>query len=370
MEKEESAFTWQDLAPIGEFIPALEAFWSRGVVTNTGPYHRQLGAKLCENLGVDHVSLFASGTLALFTALHALRINGEVITTPFSFPATSHSLLWNNITPIFADIDPLTCNLDVGKIEEAITPQTTAILPVHCYGCPCDVEGMQELADTYGLMLIYDAAHAFDVRYRGESLLKHGDLSVLSFHATKVFNTFEGGAIISPDERTKQRIDYLKNFGFANETTVTAPGINGKMSEVNAAFGLLQLKYIDDVIDQRRRSCDLYRTGLANVPGITLLAEQDETVSNAAYFPIFVEPDFAITRDELYFMLRERGIHGRRYFYPLISTMPMYRSLPSAAPGNLPNAVRTAEKVICLPLFAKMRDEDVWEVIRCIVEAA
>lgn len=368
--KENIYVTRPYLPPLEEFIPYLEAIWESGVVTNNGPFHKQLEAELSEHLGVEHVSLFANGTLALVTALQALRVNGEVITTPFSFPATSHSLLWNNITPIFADIDPMTCNLDVDKIEEAITPQTTAILPVHCYGTPCDVEGLQDLADTYGLMLIYDAAHAFDVRYRGESLLKHGDLSVLSFHATKVFNTFEGGAIISPDERTKQRIDYLKNFGFANETTVTAPGINGKMSEVNAAFGLLQLQYIDDVIGQRRRSCDLYRAGLASVEGITLLREQNDTVPNAAYFPIFVEPEFALTRDELYFALRERGIHGRRYFYPLISTMPMYRSLPSAAPENLPNAVRTAEKVICLPLFAEMQKEDVQEVIRCIAEAS
>jgi dTDP-4-amino-4,6-dideoxygalactose transaminase len=280
--------TQPHLPPLEEFIPYLEQIWDNKILTNNGPFHQQLEQALCDYLGVEHLALFTNGTIALVTALQALRITGEVITTPYSFVATSHSLLWNNLSPVFVDIDPNTCNLDPAKLEEAITPQTTAILPVHCYGNPCEVESIQKIADTYGLKVIYDAAHAFGVHYKGQSLLTHGDLSVLSFHATKVFNTFEGGAIVCRDAKTKQRIDYLKNFGFAGEVTVMAPGINGKMSEVNAAFGLLQLQYIDKALARRKEIEARYREALAGVLGISLLPLPQDTIGNGSYFPILV----------------------------------------------------------------------------------
>ena len=296
------------LPPLEEFIPYLEQIWDSKRLTNNGPFHNKLEEELCAYLGVKHLSLFTNGTIALVTALQALRISGEVITTPYSFVATAHSLLWNNITPVFVDIDPVTMNLDPEKIEPAITPNTTAILPVHCYGNPCDVERIQEISDTYGLRVIYDAVHAFGVKYKGESLLRHGDLSVLSFHATKVFNTFEGGAIVCPDEKTKRRIDFLKNFGFSDEVTVTAPGINGKMSEVQAAFGLVQLKHVDEAIARRHRIHDQYRKLLADVDGITMAEKPSEVVSNYAYFPILVGPQYPLSRDELYQRLRDNGV--------------------------------------------------------------
>jgi len=347
------------LPPLEEFIPYLQQIWESKVLTNKGPFHQQLEQALCDYLGVENLALFANGTLALVTALQALRITGEVITTPYSFVATSHSLLWNNIKPVFVDIDPTTCNLDPDLIESAITPQTTAILPVHCYGNPCAVERIEQIANTYGLKVIYDAAHAFGVKYKGESLLRHGDLSVLSFHATKVFNTFEGGAIVCPDAKTKQRIDYLKNFGFAGEATVVAPGINGKMSEFNAALGMLQLKFVDEALARRRAIAARYRTTLAEVAGISLLPPPEDTEHNAAYFPIFVGPDYPLTRDELYEYLKQRGILGRRYFYPLISEFPMYRGLPSAAVTNLTQASRIAQSVICLPIYPGLTDDEI-----------
>lgn len=358
------------LPPLEEFIPYLEQIWDSKRLTNNGPFHNELEEELCSYLGVKHLSLFTNGTIALVTALQALRISGEVITTPYSFVATAHSLLWNNITPVFVDIDPVTMNLDPEKIEAAITPHTTAILPVHCYGNPCDVERIQEIADTYGLKVIYDAAHAFGVKYKGESLLNHGDLSVLSFHATKVFNTFEGGAIVCPDEKTKKRIDFLKNFGFSDEVTVTAPGINGKMSEVQAAFGLVQLKHVDEAIAQRSRIHEQYQKLLANVRGITLMEKQACEVSNYSYFPIVVEPAYSLSRDELYERLKEHGIHGRRYFYPLISSMPMYRGLPSSDVGNVKNAHRIAQSIICLPMYPDLTDEQVQMIADLIVSNA
>jgi len=357
MPEEPVYVTQPDLPPLDEFIPYLEQIWQNKQLTNNGPFHRQLERALCEYLGVEHLALFTNGTIALVTALQALRITGEVITTPYSFVATSHSLLWNGIKPVFVDIDPNTCNLDPERIEEAITPQTTAIMPVHCYGNPCAVERIQQIADTYGLKVIYDAAHAFGVEYKGESLLRHGDLSVLSFHATKVFNTFEGGAIVCPDAKTKQRIDYLKNFGFANEVTVVAPGINGKMSEVNAAFGLLQLKHIDDALLRRKQIETRYREALADVPGITMLPMPPDSEGNASYFPIFVGDDYALNRDALYQKMKDAGINGRRYFYPLISDMPMYRGLPSARSENLVAAHCSASEVICLPIYPDLLDE-------------
>lgn len=344
------------LPPLEEFLPYLEQIWENKILTNNGPFHEQLEQALSDYLGIEYLSLFTNGTIALVTALQTLRIAGEVITTPYSFVATAHSLLWNNITPVFVDIDPVTMNLDPEKIEAAITPRTTAILPVHCYGNPCDVERIQQIADTYGLRVIYDAAHAFGVKYKGASLLKHGDLSVLSFHATKVFNTFEGGAIVCRDSKTKRRIDYLKNFGFADEVTVTAPGINGKMSEINAAFGLLQLQYIDNALDRRRKIEAQYRKRLANVPGIALLPLQADTTTNASYFPILVTEKYPISRDDLYQKLKENGISGRRYFFPLISDMPMYRGLSSARRENLPLAVEAANQVLCLPIYPELGD--------------
>lgn len=354
------------LPPLEEFIPYLEQIWESKWLTNNGPFHQQLERALCEYLGVEHLALFTNGTIALVTALQALRITGEVITTPYSFVATAHSLLWNNIQPVFVDIDPATMNLDPDRIEAAITPQTTAIMPVHCYGNPCNVERIQQIADTYGLKVIYDAAHAFGVQYKGESLLKHGDLAVLSFHATKVFNTFEGGAIVCPDAKTKQRIDYLKNFGIADEVTVMAPGINGKMNEVQAAFGMLQLKHIDYAIERRKAVDRRYREYLRDVLGITVLSEPSDTEQNYAYFPILVGPDYPISRDDLYLQLREAGIHARRYFYPIISDMPMYRGLPSAAQSNLPNAKVVAEQILCLPIYPDLAENDQQRVMQIV----
>ena len=359
--------TQPDLPPLDEFMPYLQQIWDSKVLTNGGPFHQQLEAALAEYLGVKHISLFTNATIALVTALQSLRISGEVITTPYSFVATAHSLLWNGIKPVFVDIDPDTLNLDPSKIEAAITPQTTAIMPLHCYGRPCDVNAIQSLADNYNLKVIYDAAHAFGVRQQGQSILQHGDLSVLSFHATKVFNTFEGGAIISPDARTKQHIDHLKNFGFVNETTVVATGINGKMSEFNAALGLLQLKHVDKAIARRQAIDAHYRDLLANVPGIRLLAPVKDTESNQSYFPILVEPNYPLSRDALYYQMKEAGIHGRRYFYPLISDFPMYRGLPTAHAAHLPVANATASKVICLPIYPALSDDDVQRVAAMII---
>ena len=339
------------LPPLQEFVPYLERIWESGWLTNSGPFHNELEAALTKYLGVEYLALFANGTIALVTALQALRITGEVITTPYSFVATAHSLLWNSIMPVFVDIDPSTCNMNPEKIEQAITPRTTAIMPVHCYGNPCDVKRIQQIANIYGLKVIYDAAHAFGVNYNGESLLNYGDMSMLSFHATKVFNTFEGGALVCHNAQTKQRIDYLKNFGFADELTVMAPGINGKMNELQAAFGLLQLKYVDESIVRRRAIDALYREGLNNLKGITCLPISVNADKNCSYFPILVDTDYKISRDALYSRLKDKGIFSRRYFYPLISDMPMYRGLQSAKPSNLPVAKQISEQVICLPIY-------------------
>ncbi len=339
------------LPPLEEFIPYLEQIWESKQLTNNGPFHQQLEKALGEYLGVEHIALFTNGTIALITALQSLRITGEVITTPYSFVATSHSLLWNGIKPVFVDIDRDTFNLDPAKIEAAITPQTTAIMPVHCYGRPCDVEAIRQIADNYNLRVIYDAAHAFGVRDASGSILRHGDMSVLSFHATKVFNTFEGGAIVCPDARTKDHIDHLKNFGHVSEVSVVAPGINGKMSEINAAFGLLQLKHIDAALARRRAIDATYRERLAGVKGIQCLQEGQGQQANYAYFPILVGPEYPISRDALDQRLREHGINPRRYFHPLISSFSMYRGLPSAHPDNLPVASAVAQQILCLPIY-------------------
>ena len=342
--------TQPHLPPLEDFIPYLEQIWDNKILTNGGPFHRQLEKALCEYLGVEHIALFSNGTLALVTALQALRITGEVITTPYSFAATAHSLLWNDLKPVFADIAPGSFNMDPARIEAAITPQTTAILPVHCYGQVCDVDAIQTLADQYNLKVIYDAAHSFGVRDAGGSILRHGDMSILSFHATKVFNTFEGGAIVCPDAKTKQRIDYLKNFGFANEITVVAPGINGKMNEVQAAFGMLQLQHVDAALARRRELYEAYCERLAGIPGLQC-PEYVGIVPNHSYFPLLVQPDYPLSRDAVYEKLRANNIFGRRYFYPLISNMPMYRGLNSAHPDNLPLAHDASNRVICLPMY-------------------
>lgn len=357
------------LPPLAEFIPYLTKIWNSRVLTNGGPFHQQLERALCEYLGVKHIALFSNGTLGLVTALQALRITGEVLTTPYSFVATAHSLLWNGITPVFVDIDPKTLNMDPKRIEAAITPQTTAIMPVHCYGHPCNVEAIQKIADNYNLKVIYDAAHAFGVEDDGGSILRHGDMSVLSFHATKVFNTFEGGAIICPDARTKQRIDHLKNFGFVDELTVVAAGINGKMSEINAAFGMLQLQHIDEALKRRGEIDALYREYLAGVPGIRCLCSSGESSANYSYFPILVEKNYPLERDVLYALLKENNIFSRRYFYPLISDFPMYRGLPSAHRDNLPVAKEASQKVLCLPIYPALSDGEVFAIAEVIARA-
>jgi len=340
------------LPPLEEFTELLKQIWDNKILTNNGPFHIQFEQKLAEYLGVKYISLFSNGTLALITALQALYITGEVITTPFSFVATTHSLWWNNIKPVFADIEPEHFNLDPDRVEAAITPQTTAIMPVHVYGNPCKLERFQQIADTYGLKLIYDAAHAFGVKINGESILNFGDLSILSFHATKVFNTIEGGAIVCQDEKTKKRIDYLKNFGFTGETTVIEPGINAKMNEMQSAYGLLQLKYVNEYIAKRKAVADLYRKQLKSIAGISFQEDMFGMQHNYAYFPILVNAKvFGKTRDELYEELKQNNIFGRRYFHPLITHFPTYLGLPTAKPANLPVAEKVAEQVICLPIY-------------------
>lgn len=362
--------TQPSMPPLEEFTPYLEKIWKSKVLTNGGPFHQELENELCQYLGVDHISLFSNATIALVTALQALRITGEVITTPYSFVATAHSLLWNGIKPVFVDIDSRTLNIDPEKIEAAITTQTTAIMPVHCYGRPCDVDAIQKIADNYNLKIIYDAAHAFGVKCHCGSVLKHGDLSVVSFHATKVFNTFEGGAIICPNLKVKQRIDQLKNFGFVDETTVVAPGINGKMSELNAAFGLLQLKYVGQAFTRRKEIDKLYRKKLNGVVGVRCLNDDAPEDTNHSYFPVLIEQNYPITRDALYEKLKAENIYSRRYFFPLISEFPMYRDLTSSRYDNLPIATAASKKVLCLPIYPALQDAEqdrVVEIIRSIV---
>jgi dTDP-4-amino-4,6-dideoxygalactose transaminase len=355
------------LPPLEEFTTYLEQIWANGQLTNNGPFHRQFEHELADYLGVKYISLFTNATLALVTALQTLHITGEVITTPYSFVATTHSLWWNNIKPVFVDIEPDHCNLDPEKIEAAITPQTTAILPVHVYGNPCNVERIREIASTYGLKVIYDACHTFGVKVDGEPVLNFGDLSVMSFHATKVFNTFEGGAIISHDEEMKKRVDYLKNFGFAGETTVVAPGINAKMSEVQAAMGLLQLKYIDKNIEKRRNITLHYRELLAEIPGIRFLNDIHDVKHCYSYFPIFLDNErYGLSRDALYEKLKKNNIYGRRYFYPLISQFPTYRGLESARARKMPVAEKVTKEVICLPLYPELNEENIFYIYEAL----
>lgn len=353
------------LPDLEEFNGLLKEIWQSKWITNNGSFHKQLERELATYLKVPYLSLFTNGTLPLITALQALDIKGEVITTPYSFVATTHSLWWNGIKPVFVDIDPLTCNIDPLKIEAAITSKTTAIMPVHCYGQPCDTESIQQIADKYGLKVIYDAAHAFGVEVDGESILTQGDLSTLSFHATKVYNTIEGGAMIMKDEETKKRIDFLKNFGFANETTVVAPGINSKMDEIRAAYGLLNLRQVDTAISARAAVTETYRNALRDVDGISFLDDISGVRHNYSYFPIFVDAEkFGKTRDVLYQEMKDAGVFGRRYFYPLISEFSPYRNLPSATRENLAEAYKVADRVLCLPLHHDLSDEDVARVVK------
>lgn len=351
--------TQPSLPDLGDFTESLKKIWESKWLTNNGKFHQKFEAELASYLGVKYLSLFSNGTLALISALQTLRITGEVITTPYTFVATTHALHWNGITPVFCDIDPVYGNMDVSKIESLITPKTTAIVPVHVYGNPADVEELERIAETYGLKIIYDAAHAFGVQKNKNSLLNYGDLSILSFHATKTFNTIEGGAIICHDEKTKARIDYLKNFGFADEVTVVAPGINAKMNELQAAFGLLQLKSITSEIKKRRQVADFYRIALKNIDGITFLDDIKNIEHNYSYFPVFVKPNYELSRDELYQKLKENNIFGRRYFYPLTSDFPTYRGLPSANHDNIPCAVKMAKEVICLPIYPDLSEEEI-----------
>ena len=368
MDKSIITVTSPLLPSLDEFTESLKEIWESKWITNNGQFHQKLEAALAEYLKVPYVSLFTNGTLPLLTALQALRITGEVITTPYSFVATTHALWWNGIKPVFVDIDPSTGNIDPQKIEAAITPRTTAILPVHVYGKPCDTEAIQAIADKYGLKVIYDAAHAFGVEVNGESLLKAGDMSTLSFHATKVFNTIEGGAMVMHDEKTKQRIDYLKNFGFANEIEVVGPGINSKMDEIRSAYGLLNLKQVDAAIAARRKVAVVYREALRNVDGISFWDDMPGVRHNYSYFPIFVDAKkYGMTRDELYMKMKDQGVWGRRYFYPLISEFSTYRGLESSRPENLPNAHMMADTVICLPMHHALREEEINRIIDCII---
>jgi dTDP-4-amino-4,6-dideoxygalactose transaminase len=361
IEKKRITVTSPLMPPLEEFIPYLEQIWKSKWITNNGQFHQQLEKALCEHLGVKYLSLFTNGTLPLITALQAMDIKGEVITTPYSFVATTHSLWWNKIKPVFVDIDPNSFNVDPDRIEEAITPETTAILAVHVYGNPCDTERIQKIADKYGLKVIYDAAHAFGVTVNGKSILEYGDMSTLSFHATKIYNTIEGGALVVKDEQTKKMIDYLKNFGFAGETEVVAPGINSKMDEIRAAYGLLNLMQVDNAIAERKLIAESYEEKLKGVDGINTFKFDDNAVHyNYAYYPILVDAaKYGMTRDELYFKLREHNIFGRRYFYPLISQFPLYRGLPSSKSENLIIAEEISAKVICLPIFPGLESSQI-----------
>lgn len=368
MKNKQITVTSPLLPNLDDFIPMLKDIWERKWLTNNGYYHKELERALADYLGVKYISLFTNGTLPLITALQAMKITGEVITTPYSFVATTHSIWWNGLKPVFVDVDEKTGNIDPEKIEAAITPHTTAIMPVHVYGTPCKAKRIKEIADIYGLKIIYDAAHAFGVSVNGESILNAGDMSTLSFHATKVYNTIEGGALVCHDEATKKRIDYLKNFGFAGETTVVAPGINSKMDEIRSAYGLLNLKQVDDAIAKRKAVAEKYRIALKNIPGIRTLQDIEGVRHNYAYFPIFInEVEYGMSRDALYEFLKTKNILGRRYFYPLISTFSAYKGLDSANPKNLPVAHKLADQVLCLPMFAGLDDEGADRVIDAVV---
>lgn len=368
MNEKQITVTAPLLPDLEEFNTLLKEIWESKWITNNGSFHKQLEKELAEYLKVPYISLFTNGTLPLLTALQALRITGEVITTPYSFVATTHSIWWNGCKPVFVDIDPATGNIAPDAIEAAITNKTTAIMPVHVYGKPCDVKRIQDIADKYGLKVIYDAAHAFGVEVDGKSILNAGDMSTLSFHATKVYNTLEGGALVMHDAETKKRIDYLKNFGFAGEIEVVAPGINSKVDEVRAAYGILNLRQVDSAIEARHQVAIKYREALRPVEGITFMDDMPGVRHNYSYFPIFVDAEkYGMTRDELYEKMKNHNVLGRRYFYPLISTFSTYRGLDSARPEHLPNAHKMADSVICLPMHHELSDEDINRILELIV---
>jgi dTDP-4-amino-4,6-dideoxygalactose transaminase len=369
MSHETIYVTQPDLPPLEDFVPLLQEIWNSRFLTNGGSFHQAFEKALADYLGVEEIAVVANGTLALMIALKSLRISGEVITTPYSFVATTHALQWNDITPVFVDVDPATGNLDPSKIEAAITPSTSAILPVHCYGNPCDVDKIQAIADHYGLKVIYDGAPAFGVKLRGESVLKHGDLSILSFHATKVFTTCEGGAIVCPDAPTKQHIDNLKNFGFIDETTVIERGINGKMNEIQAALGLLQLKHFESALALRAQIDSRYRTAISSINGLSCLPTCEECTPNHSYFPILVGDDYELSRDQLHHHLLANGIRARRYFYPLIVDFPSYRSFAPMRSHNLPCATDLAQRVICLPIYPRLAQGDQDRIIALLAPA-
>jgi len=359
------------LPELSEFTKYLESIWETRHLTNDGPFHQELEEALAKYLGVKYVSLFANGTLALMTATQALDLKGEVITTPFSFPATTHPLIWNGLKPVFCDIESETFTLNPAKIEECLTPDTSAILPVHVYGYPCNVEAIESIAKKNNLRVIYDAAHAFGVKYKNKSIVSYGDLSILSFHATKIFNTFEGGAVVCHDAGMKQRIDFLKNHGFYDETTIVTPGINAKMNEVQSAMGLIQLKDIDRRIVILRNIATRYRGILGSLNGIKLLHDIDVVKHNYAYFPIVVdENEFGVSRDKIYSDLSDLNIFSRRYFYPLISNFPVYKHLPSAAENNLPVANKVSSQVLCLPNYADLTERDVDRICNYFVKVS
>ncbi|MDB4498117.1 DegT/DnrJ/EryC1/StrS family aminotransferase [Gammaproteobacteria bacterium] len=367
MEKEKILVTSPLLPPLEEFIPYLEEIWESRWLTNCGTFHEKLEAALCQYLGVEYISLFTNGTLPLITALQALRITGEVITTPYSFVATTHAIWWNGIRPVFVDVDPITGNMDPDKIEAAITPKTTAIMPVHVYGNPCDTKRIQEIADKYGLKVIYDAAHAFGVSINGRSVLKEGDIATLSFHATKTYNTVEGGALICRDAQMKERIDHFKNFGFVSETEVVSPGINSKLDEIRCALGLLNLTHVDAAIVKRQQVVQAYRKSIETIDGISCLQDMPGVRHNYSYFPIFVDAEkYGMKRDELYEKMQKENIFGRRYFYPLISSFSTYRGLESSNPANLPVAHKIADSVICLPLSTEISKDNVERILECL----
>lgn len=369
MENKVITVTSPLLPALDDFIPYLQDIWNRKWLTNNGYYHQELEKALCEYLKVPYISLFTNGTLPLICALQALRITGEVITTPYSFVATTHSLWWNGIKPVFVDIDPVTCNINPDKIEAAITPRTTAIMPVHVYGKPCDMDRIQAIADKYGLKVIYDSAHAFGVEVNNKSILEAGDMSTLSFHATKVYNTIEGGALICHDAKTKKRIDYLKNFGFASETEIIAPGINGKIDDIRAAYGILNLKQVDTAIEARRQVALKYREALRTVEGVSFMEDIPSVRHNYSYFPIFIDSEkYGMSRDELYFKMKDNNVLGRRYFYPLISEFSTYRGLESARQENLPVAHKIANSVICLPMYHSLDVNSVNCIINQIIK--
>ena len=382
MSKDIITVTSPLLPDLGEFNELLKDIWESKWITNMGQFHKQLEKALAEYLHVPYVCLFTNGTLPLMTALQALRITGEVITTPYSFVATTHSIWWNHCKPVFVDIDPRTGNMDPDKIEAAITPATTCIMPVHVYGKPCDTKRIQEIADKYGLKIIYDAAHAFGVEVPAEQygldaydenglagIMNAGDMSTLSFHATKVFNTVEGGALVVHDEKTKKRIDNLKNFGITDDVTVIAPGINGKMDELRSAYGLLNLKQVDSAIESRHQVAIKYRETLRSVDGITFWDDMPGVRHNYSYFPIFIDAEkFGMSRDELFFKMREQNVWSRRYFYPLISNFPTYSGLPSANKENLPLGNMMADEVLCLPMHHALSEEDIQRILTFFIK--